>query len=148
MTQTCVNESNSVMQGKTWFISNLGMMTFANHGCNGTENAGTPVRIEESSAVSHAVEQVGEIRFLYDPYAERNHGQGECWKDKALRDIRAGEELLWNYMAMYDDKALGIMELGAMCADGATGGVLLYENSKKISTIGDIALSKDVGKNS
>jgi len=74
----------------------------------------------------------------YDPYSERHYprweGHATCEQLRALRDIRAGEEILCNYLTMGGEDEFewdqNIKELKRMCSGQVTG-VAAYESEKR-----------------
>ena len=75
-----------------------GIVTFAEHGCDGTHNCGTPLNVTER-ILDHG--QVPSVHFddthdICNPFDERHAPNWECGKFKVLQDIQPGEELLDN----------------------------------------------------
>jgi hypothetical protein len=110
-----------------------GIMTFVNHGCNGTYNVGAHLIVNEMTM------KVGlgpggvydDGNEIYHPYAERQFPQWECQSFVALRDINAGEELLDNYLVFGGSEDLSswddnLQELKHICS-GGIGSVSEYE---------------------
>jgi hypothetical protein len=109
-----------------------GIMTFVNHGCNKTYNVGEESSVDELTANddvfpddlsgnSHAQTST------YNPVVDR-HLRNEA--DQSIRDIKAGEEILDNYLAFIgaeDYWAGDVQGLRDLCS-GAVGLVTEYEN--------------------
>uniref|UniRef100_A0A7S2VHQ4 PABS domain-containing protein n=1 Tax=Entomoneis paludosa TaxID=265537 RepID=A0A7S2VHQ4_9STRA len=110
-----------------------GIATFANHGCNGTNNIGTASKETELTADPERdpEDDIDEDEF-FNPFAERNYFASSAW-DKLLRATKAGEEVLDNYMtfAVGEDWAVNLNELKMNCLNQAAGLVVEYENSKR-----------------
>ena len=118
-----------------------GIMTFANHGCNGTYNIG--VKLSETEATldfgdgPSAVYDGDEEKDsnVFNPFQERRFSIEECKNLVALRDIEAGEELLDNYMFYGGPNAEffeeNLTELKQVCSGGA-GLVLEYEEQSRL----------------
>jgi hypothetical protein len=78
-------------------------MTFTNHACNGQNNIGFDSEGFNQFTVDplHMPEffkDMGLRRSAYNPVMERNIRGIMCSDQKALRDIKAGEEILDNYL--------------------------------------------------
>ena len=75
-----------------------------NHGCHGTYN----VDSEEANGITEQnYEKAASIDLqskLYNPYFDRRRRSSEGSYDYALRDIKAGEELLCNYLYFTEDE--------------------------------------------
>jgi hypothetical protein len=108
-----------------------GISTFANHGCNGTNNVGTKSSFdeftvdlqnipEEFSGESHA------NTSTFNPVIDR-HLRHQF--DRSLRDIGAGEEIFDNYLAFTgnEDWAKAVQELRDVCSGKSVGLVTNYE---------------------
>jgi len=110
-----------------------GIATFANHGCNGTNNIGTASKETELTADPERdpADDIDADEF-FNPFAERNYFASSAW-DKLLRATKAGEEVLDNYMtfAVGEDWAVNLNELKMNCLNQAAGLVVEYENSKR-----------------
>jgi hypothetical protein len=70
----------------------------------------------------------------YHPYEERHFPAWQCSSFKALHDIKAGEEILDNYMVMGGQDGTDmygfIAELKSMCS-GGIGSVTQYERQRE-----------------
>jgi hypothetical protein len=87
------------MQGLPAAGVNPGIMTFVNHGCNGTINVGARLIGDEMTMVGQGPGGICEYgNEIYHPYAERQFPQWDCQSFVALGDINAGEELLDIYL--------------------------------------------------
>jgi hypothetical protein len=77
-----------------------GLLSFVNHGCNGTYNVGTPLPYHELTVERGLGPYVyfdGE-NDVYNPFEERHFPLFGCETFVALRDILPGEEILDNYL--------------------------------------------------
>mmetsp|Transcript_21922 Transcript_21922/g.52175 ORF Transcript_21922/g.52175 Transcript_21922/m.52175 type:complete len:861 (+) Transcript_21922:178-2760(+) len=88
--------------GKKSFVVDSTIRSFTNHACNGNNNVGVKLGVDESSANSHEVmqeviERHEELSMTYNPAADRQvkfHA-----RTIALQDIKQGQEQLDNYLA-------------------------------------------------
>lgn len=134
------------VQGEPAAGVDASILTYTNHGCNGTYNTGTPLNVTERSAVlgigpaangyvaqGAAAGAVGE-EFVYNPYRDRLYPDWGCDDtSQALRDIDAGEELLDNYLVFGGSESGEewedvLIELKRMCS-GGVGTITQYEDS-------------------
>jgi hypothetical protein len=111
-------------------------MTFANHGCNGTYNFGTPTSSSEATLeLGVPVLSVYDARNdPFNPFIERRYFTLELTHMIAVKDIAAGEELLDNYLPYgggddQHDFDANLAELKAMCM-GGKGVVSEYEQQE------------------
>jgi len=110
------------------------ILTFMNHGCNGTYNhahLGQSYEFNEFTADdSEMPEEYGEDRSVYNPALDRNTPFWLSSLDLTTRDISAGEELLTNYLAFVghsSDWKDDILDLRAQCSGQDVGDVTTYE---------------------
>jgi len=112
------------------------ILTFMNHGCNGTHNVGETIgNWTESSASLESMPQEldGTARsndYLFNPAFER-HIRYHVLLDQARRDIKTGEELMVNYLGYIGDPKdweYDIKHLLSQCYDGGLGDVSEYED--------------------
>ena len=106
------------------------IMTFANHGCNGTFNI-DPLEFEENPGkiITENTAKPSDIldfndRDLYDPVLDRNGLEVAAMFMLAVRDIKAGEELLTNYVfytSSNDEWYSNVLGLREMCKGKAVG---------------------------
>ena len=77
-----------------------GILTFSNHGCNGTYNFGRgQIRFTEMNVnLERAPEEYDDKAFTYSPVLERHLRQIQSAGDYSLREIRAEDEILSNYV--------------------------------------------------
>ena len=78
------------------------IMTFVNHGCNGTYNAGLVSEITELTADLNFMPEEFVAKghsTLYNPAADRHLPQYTAGAEISLKPIRAGDEILDNYLA-------------------------------------------------
>jgi len=101
----------SLLRGEDTYLVDSSILTFINHGCNGTYNVdiGTSSSVtkdyyitEQNASIQDREDQKGET---YDPVTDRRDGGGWAVIDIALRDIAAGEEILCNYVFFTEDSA-------------------------------------------
>ena len=112
-----------------------GIMTYVNHGCNGTYNVGVPLNETEMTVeLGQGPEGVYDLdgNDVYNPFDERHYPMWECDKFITLRDLEAGEELFDNYLAFgggqeTEDWENNLLELKTMCS-GGKGRVHMYED--------------------
>lgn len=112
-----------------------GIMTFVNHGCNGTYNVGTGLEVHEMTMeLGRGPEGVYDAENeVYHPFNERQYPHWDCQGFVALRDIGPGEELLDNYLVFgggdgddIEDWDKNLRELKNLCS-GGTGSISKYE---------------------
>jgi len=110
-----------------------GILTFVNHGCNGSYNVGAKLS-ETESTVELGRGPTGiysdDTYEVYNPFLERHFPQYECGKFRALRDIEAGEEIYDNYLTFGGDDLEeweeNLRDLKTVCS-GGTGKIYNYE---------------------
>jgi hypothetical protein len=107
-------------------------MTFVNHGCNKTYNTGGESSIDELTS---------DVDVFPDNLNGRSHAQTSTYNpvvdrhlrhaaDYSLRDIKAGEEILDNYLAFIGnekDWASDVQHLRDLCSGHTIGTVTEYE---------------------
>merc|ERR1740124_1451606 len=109
-------------RGQEEYFVDSGIMTFINHGCNGTYNIddeGYDGMTEQNSEIT-----VTETRAVHDPYSDRHYLHISNAPSFALRDISAGEEILCNYLTFCEVVADFMPEmehLKKMCNNEETG---------------------------
>jgi hypothetical protein len=118
-------------------------MTFANHGCNGTNNFRAKREWNEMYPIMDGDNQKPCIQCMknvyvssdlyYDPYHERHYPMWQCQSLVANRDIDMGEEVLDNYVDYIGtDESLWfefLDELQHVCT-GGIGYITQYDNEK------------------
>jgi spermidine synthase len=107
-----------------------GALTFVNHGCNGTYNIGQETDFDESTVNLDALPDIvsGKNSAKYSPMIERHLFHSPV---HALRDIKAGEEILDNYLAFTSEEESwkqDVTDLRELCT-GAPGDVTNYERN-------------------
>lgn len=111
----------------------IGILTFVNHGCNGTYSIGdvtkeTELTYSGASAEGNAADDMN----AYDPFVERHHPLVNYneFVVKTLHDVEAGEELLDNYLTFTRSAELReiALELKQLCLGKDVGGVTKYES--------------------
>eukprot|EP00978_Attheya_sp_CCMP212_P001313 scaffold2735_cov61-Attheya_sp.AAC.9 len=113
------------------------ILTFVNHGCNGTYNMGS----ETSGWTEWTVDPMkpppeslsGTTNSVYNPVNDRHLYQLMSGSDFTLRDIKKGEEILDNYLAFTGSAAdwtTDVNDLRAQCSGEAVGSVTSYEEGK------------------
>lgn len=128
------------MQGEVSVGVDDSIMTFVNHGCNGTYNVGTKLNETELTV------DIGQVSFevwndgneVYNPFDERQFPFWQCNKFVTLRDMQANEELLDNYLVFGGDSDLtdweqNLRELKEICS-GRKGKVAIYDEDKRLAT--------------
>lgn len=103
-----------------------------NHGCNGTYNTGVNSDVTEFTAdIVRIPESLNWRTRVFNPVVDRNLRHFTSGADVAMRSIKAGEEILDNYLAFVgtdDDWEYDVKSLREQCS-GAVGEVGLYEES-------------------
>jgi SET domain len=115
------------------------VLTFLNHGCNGTSNVGdfafadmTEFTIDLESGVIPEVYRT-KIEVPYAPHFDRDQVKQETMS-RAFRPIRAGEELYDNYMSFGGDTYFREMvEMLRQECSGSSGMVEQYQKNQKIA---------------
>lgn len=110
-------------------------MTFANHGCNGKYNIG-----EDTGELTEATADLDNMPFslymdregenVYNPVSDRHLRMTISGKEKTIRDIAAGEEVLDNYLAFSghpSDWKDDVQMLRDQCNGEDVGDVTKYE---------------------
>jgi hypothetical protein len=128
----------SIWQGDEVVGVETGMTTFMNHGCNGTYNNGLSLTKTEATLQfgdGPAAAGYGSREGRYDPFSAREFPYFRCHTSCfTLRNIRAGEELLTNYLVfggsdpgqLWEDT---LAEGKAMCSGSELGLVQFYERT-------------------
>uniref|UniRef100_A0A7S2HCC7 PABS domain-containing protein n=1 Tax=Helicotheca tamesis TaxID=374047 RepID=A0A7S2HCC7_9STRA len=114
------------------------IMTFVNHGCNGTHNMGPLNGGTKLTELSASLDSMpGDLRdeeyILHDIVSARHLPHLLGGGDFALCDIKAGEEILNNYLdftANPDNWSKDLADLRDQCANKGTGIVKDYEDAK------------------
>lgn len=114
-----------------------GIMTFVNHGCKGSYNIGKETPFDEFTARLDApCSEAADGRShsgttTFNPVVDRHL---TFWIDKSIRDIKAGEEVLDNYLAFTcsnrDKWFKDVANLRAECLGEAVGEVTSYETER------------------
>ena len=115
------------------------MGTFVNHGCNGTYNTGTVTSFTETTAdLDTLAEDIDGKSHTgtstFNPVVDRHLHFNVDW---AIRDIKAGEEILDNYLSFIGSKeywAADVEQLRKECSGEAVGEVTEYETSSGSSS--------------
>jgi hypothetical protein len=112
-------------------------MTFINHGCNGTYIMGVNMSITELTAPDTMPAEILDDPFenaVYSPFLDRNHMMYvNGLLDTTLKDVRAGDEVLDNYLAYLNEQNWkdGISDYRAQCKFEQVGAIGSYEKSKE-----------------
>mmetsp|Transcript_12427 Transcript_12427/g.18221 ORF Transcript_12427/g.18221 Transcript_12427/m.18221 type:complete len:859 (-) Transcript_12427:147-2723(-) len=113
------------------------ILTFMNHGCNGTYNhahLGYNCELHEFTAdVSKMPDEYEEERSVFSPVRDRNNPFWITSLDLTTRDISAGDELLTNYLAFVghsSDWKYDLLHLRAQCSGKDVGDVTSYETAQ------------------
>lgn len=144
LTGRCCRALN--VQGEPAAGVDASILTYTNHGCNGTYNTGTQLNVTERTATlgigpvanGYVAQRIsgglGE-EYVYNPYSDRNYPDWGCDDTtRALRDIDAGEEVLDNYLVFGGSESGEeweevLIELKRMCS-GGVGAITQYEESE------------------
>jgi hypothetical protein len=119
------------LKGVAEYTVDSGIMTFSNHGCNGTSNLGVLSELHELNVDPEVCPNEYQ-EFLADPYnpfLERDQSIQQVMATSS-KDVKAGEELLENYLSFggaeyFKEIVLGLRE---QCAGTAVGSVEEYQN--------------------
>jgi hypothetical protein len=115
----------------------LGLQTFANHGCKGKNNVGKVTDFDEFTANTEAMpdELSGKSHqgtSTFNPVVDRHL---IFFSDRIIRDIKAGDEILDNYLAFTSSEeywAEDVISLRNQCSGVASGGeVTEYEQASQ-----------------
>ena len=115
-------------------------MTFVNHGCNGTFNTNNWVNHEawvigdERAIVTEqnaTVEHYEYTEKIYDIFRDRHLAQTAISYDVATRDIKAGEEILCNYIFFSEDDYQIALDLKSVCSGEDVGDITKAELASK-----------------
>lgn len=113
------------------------IMTFVNHGCNGTYNIGVHTDVNEFTiSIDDPPENLlgrSESVHLFNPAVDRGYVYVNGGPNAALRDIRAGEEILDNYLLFIgtgDYWEADVTGLRNQCL-GQAGDVVEYEEAEE-----------------
>jgi hypothetical protein len=114
------------------------LLTFVNHGCNGTYNIGVVTGFDESTVNTDVIpdELSGKSHqgtSTFNPVVDRHLNNNACMN---IRAIKAGEEILDNYLAFSsseEDWAQDVIDLRNQCAGLSFGEVTEYEANHKTS---------------
>lgn len=110
-------------------------MTFTNHGCKGTYNTGEDTGdLTEFTAdlkeMPYALHMDREGKFVYNPVADRHLRMTISGKEKTIREVKKGEEVLDNYLAFVghaSDWESDVQMLRDQCNGVDVGDVTKYE---------------------
>jgi len=145
-----VNAVYEYMDGYGWEINMRGLdeygvdasiLCFANHGCNGSHNIDewqyneSDDDLTEENVTLELMKQEN-FRPVYDPYIDRHLPHMFNDIEYASRDIKAGEELLCNYVdysSNDDEFGKDMADLRAVCNGISKGYVTSLEEEKKIT---------------
>jgi SET domain-containing protein len=112
-----------------------GLFTFVNHGCKGTYNIGDVTDFDEFTITNTQVipdELSGKSHqgtSTFNPVVDRHLTYIGFMN---IRDIKAGEEILANYLTFYaseEDWSRGVIDLRNQCSGLASGEVTEYEQA-------------------
>jgi hypothetical protein len=110
------------------------IMTFLNHGCNGTYNLRMPVPYSFTEFTADLTAYPDELEYTFEnevhnPFVARNHLLYQHGGETVDRDIKAGEEILDFYLNYYTEEIWerGVTELRAQCLAQGIGTVSSYE---------------------
>lgn len=117
------------------------ILTFTNHGCNGTFNV---INVEfgehdDPYAITEMTEHLSDTddmddRDLYDPVLDRRGLSINAKGEVAVRNIKAGEEILTNYV-YYSSRGPGwtdsLKSLREMCTGEKAGLITELEDTEK-----------------
>jgi hypothetical protein len=114
-----------------------GVFTFANHGCNGTNNIGTKLNstelsIDDNTPYKDVFDGSSDAESSLDAYSYYFDRAPQIWYSAALVNIVNGDEILDNYLSFggvgeWEDNLLELKSLCTGLLERAT--VLKYEQS-------------------
>jgi hypothetical protein len=109
-------------------------MTFVNHGCNGSYNIDNaePDGITEQNF--DTVTNIASEDKVYNPFSDRRRRGSESSFDYATRDIKAGEEILCNYLTLTADPKEQLEEaqkLKRICNGEEAGDITNFEEENR-----------------
>lgn len=119
--------------GDAGFSVDPSIMTFINHGCNGTYNMGTVTSVTELDAdpIDFPPELLNYIleTTVYSPFIDRNNLVYLNGHDFLRRDVLKGEELKDNYLSYLNEYnwQSGLADYKAQCLRQASGAITEYE---------------------
>lgn len=120
-------------------VVDSGILTFANHGCNGTYNMGQALSVTEMTADAGNQPPLellqDEKSTIYDVFYDRSHWIYDSASDVMRVDVSAGSELLDNYLPFYVDWEEGVSDLLSQCQGQAVGLVVAYETTESNSRL-------------
>ena len=111
-------------------------MTFVNHGCDGSYNTGPTTPYTELNFKDTNTAGIdGDVYDVYNPYIQRHSAFGDCSNSLVLSDIQAEEEVLCNYLVLYDGENQweAIETVKSMCSGERPGDVTSYELESSMS---------------
>ena len=120
------------LQGGEECFVDSSILTFVNHGCRGSYNIGEETPFDEFSADPDSLDYVSAGRShkgtsTFNPVVDRHL---RFQPDVSLREIKAGEEILDNYLdfvGLPEYWTKDVMDLRALCSGQAVGQVTNYE---------------------
>jgi hypothetical protein len=128
--------------GKAGYLVDTGILTFINHGCNGTGvmGEGEPLISTEMTVdlerMPAELENYSTETHVYNPFIDRNNMRIITAGDKTLFDIKAGSELVDNYLRYLHEGnwKSGVLDYRAQCIASGKGVVTGYEERKSSSS--------------
>jgi len=132
---TAVIYSHSCLQGDHEVFVDSSIITFVNHGCKGSYNVGAVTDEDEFGVDLKAPAEEGKSHTgtsVFNPVIDRHLFFSG---DSSIRDIKAGEEILDNYLVFIGGEEAweyDVMQLRQQCSGEDTKlSVTEYENSAK-----------------
>lgn len=119
-------------KGSEEYFVDSGLITFVNHGCNGTYNVDDVGYDEMTEQNTDFSKFFSDGRDVYDIFLDRHYLQSNNAASYTLRDIKAGEEILANYLTFCEQKNDWIAEmthLKQVCNKEATGDISEWEQA-------------------
>jgi hypothetical protein len=126
--------------GEPGFSVDPNIMTFINHGCNGTYNMAKRLPYTELDVMEERMPP--EIAFepidssVYNIFIDRSIFILTNAYDRLTRDVKAGEELLDNYLLYLNEEnwKTGLLDYRTQCLKQAQGAIGVYETQTKEET--------------
>jgi hypothetical protein len=133
------NGFSSDFYGEPSVSIDASILTFLNHGCNGTYNLRMAEPYSFTELTADPTTYPDELEYstfenqVHNPFVSRNHLLFQHGGETVGRDIKAGEELLDFYLNYYtpDIWERGVTELRAQCLAQGIGTISSYEESTR-----------------
>jgi len=113
--------------GDTSYIVDSSKLTFLNHGCNGSNNIGTPTSVTEVTADPHRMPSDLLATFgseTFNAFVDRQNLVLHA-RVLAMQDVTAGEEITDNFLHYLHEESWewGLLKYRSLCESGSTASV-------------------------